>query len=166
MSNTDDLFLLVKSLSRNEKRYFKVFASKQKGGEKKNYMRLFEAVDKHEAYNEEKLKDKFKGESFVKYLSSEKKYLVQMILKCMRNFHTGDTVEMQMKELLQDEAFLRSKNLNYLRKKTLEKAQKLALKYEKWPVLLQVLDRKSAAVVERNTKNLMSENEQVLTAYM
>ncbi len=52
MKPTNDLFTLINSLNRTEKGYFKKFASQHGKGEKNNYVQLFEAMDKQEAYNE------------------------------------------------------------------------------------------------------------------
>ena len=73
MKSSDDLYQLIKSLTNNEKRYFKLFASLQSG--KKNYLRLFEAMDKQQVYDEGKVKEPFKGEKFINHLPSEKNYL-------------------------------------------------------------------------------------------
>ena len=57
---TDDLFLLIKSLDKNEKGYFKKFAarygSKQGGND---YLKLFDLIDGQDSYNEEVVKKHF-----------------------------------------------------------------------------------------------------------
>ena len=65
MSNkaSDQLHKLIKSLSKPEKRYFKVFSSRHIIGDENNYQTLFDAIDKQEEYDEEKLMKKFKDKS-------------------------------------------------------------------------------------------------------
>ena len=53
---SEELFQLIKSLSKQEKRYFKLYASRHVIGEKNKYVQLFDAIDKQAAYNEEKIK--------------------------------------------------------------------------------------------------------------
>ena len=64
MAKKGELFLLIKSLSRTEKRYFRMFANMNKGSA--NYLRLFDAIDKQEVYDEKTIKEEFQGETFVK----------------------------------------------------------------------------------------------------
>ena len=58
MKATDDLHRLLHSLTQNEKRYVKVFASKQSSGDNSNAMLLFDAILEQKEYDEQKLKDK------------------------------------------------------------------------------------------------------------
>ncbi len=55
MSNvvSNQLFQLIKSLNKSEKRYFNLYASRHTIGEKNNYVILFEAIDKQIEYDEE-----------------------------------------------------------------------------------------------------------------
>lgn len=88
-----DLFELIKSLDRNEKGYFKKYTHLPSSGSNRsnNYIRLFDAIDAMEEYDEEKLKDKFKGENFVKQLFVLKNYLYENILKSLRLYSAKGT---------------------------------------------------------------------------
>ena len=57
---TNELFQLIKSLSKSEKGYFKKFALLNSATIKANYERLFDAIDKQQTYDEVKLKQKVK----------------------------------------------------------------------------------------------------------
>ena len=72
MAQQDDVFDLIHSLTRNEKRYFKVAAGQHAVGEKKNYVVLFDAYDRLKEYDPEKLVKALKGTRIAKNLSSEK----------------------------------------------------------------------------------------------
>ena len=63
---SDDLFKLIKSLSKQEKVYFKQYASRKK--EHNNYIVLFDFIDSMNIYDERELKTKLKSESFIKNL--------------------------------------------------------------------------------------------------
>jgi hypothetical protein len=53
MKSSDDLFQLVKSLSKSEKRYFKLHAVKEPdAGAKDNYLPLFDGLDKMDVYEQ------------------------------------------------------------------------------------------------------------------
>ena len=73
MKPSTELFSLIKSLTKSEKRFFKLNSSLQSGD--KNYLKLFDYIEKQNSYNEEKLKNNFKGEKFILHLPSEKNHL-------------------------------------------------------------------------------------------
>ena len=73
MKPSTELFQLIKSLSKSEKRYFKLTSSLQSG--EKNYMKLFDAIEEQTEYDEDAIKSKFKTETFIKHLPSEKNHL-------------------------------------------------------------------------------------------
>ena len=60
---SDELFRLIKSMSRQEKVYFKQYASRKK--EHNNYIVLFDSIDSMDSYNERELKAKLKHEGFM-----------------------------------------------------------------------------------------------------
>ena len=65
MSNkaSNNLHELIKSLTKAEKRYFKVYASRHMSNSSSNYERLFDAIDRQTDYNEDLLLKKFKGDT-------------------------------------------------------------------------------------------------------
>ena len=154
MKVQDELFQLIKSLTPSEKRYFKVNASKG-GDAKSNYVQLFEAIDaQKDDYDEEKLKKKHATKPFIKYLSAEKKQLRDQVMKYMRGYHATRTVDNQINELLQDEVFYQDKGLNDLRHKTILKAKEIAIKYERFHLLKEILSREIAYTIEFEKKQL------------
>ncbi|HQZ43738.1 MAG TPA: hypothetical protein PK735_12690, partial [Flavobacteriales bacterium] len=73
MKPSTELFDLIRSLTKSEKRFFKLHSSLQSGD--KNYLRIFDSIDKQKAYDEEALKKQFAKETFIKHLPSEKNHL-------------------------------------------------------------------------------------------
>ncbi|OJJ20501.1 hypothetical protein BKI52_18770 [marine bacterium AO1-C] len=144
MSKKQHLFLLIKSLSKAEKRYFKLFVANQKGSGAKNnnYLRLFDAIDQQEAYDEQAIKQKFAGQTFIKQLHVTKNYLNQLILKSLRNFHTKLSKEAELRDLLRDVEILFHKELYDQCRNTLDKAYQLATTYERLPALIEINDWK------------------------
>ena len=61
MKPSDELFKLIKSLTKSEKRFFKLSSSLQSG--EKNYLKLFDAIEKQLEYDEEDIKNTFKKEN-------------------------------------------------------------------------------------------------------
>lgn len=119
------LFQLIKSLSVSEKGYVKKFCAKN--GAKPSYLKLFNAIDAQETYNETAIKKKFKQERFVKQFSVAKNYLTRSILRSLRAYHSESTYNIQIHELLLEIEILYNKRLIGLCQKLIKKAKRLLL---------------------------------------
>ncbi len=80
MKNPADLFQLIRSLTPSEKGYYKKYVAKGNG---KKYLKLFDAINGMEKYDEEKLKKKFRKE--LSNFSASKNYLYESILETLRS---------------------------------------------------------------------------------
>ena len=138
----DDLFVLVKSLSEADKKYFRQYAALQGGNA--NYLKLFNYIDSLDNYTDEKIKTAFKGEAFIKQLSVAKNYLNEVILRTFRLSAETETAETALQLLMLDIRFLMSKRCLSQVKKMLKRAQKLAEEQENFIILINILDRKSS----------------------
>lgn len=121
MKKPDELFLLIKSMSKSEKRYFKIYSARHTSGEKNNYLRLFEYLDRLEKYDELKIKNEFKTEKFTKNFFAIKKYLFDVILNSLLDYNKEKLVVHKLHEDL-----LRIKILIYkgLKKSALKLSEK------------------------------------------
>jgi hypothetical protein len=136
MNKNDHLFQLIKSLDKNEKRYFKLNSSHY--GNEKQCIELFNCIDKQKEYDEEKLKKFIKNKQLLKRLNYNKHYLYNMLLKSLRPYSSGSTKEVLLKELLYDIHFLTQKRLYNRSLKLIEKGKKIGYKYEKYLILLEL----------------------------
>jgi tetratricopeptide (TPR) repeat protein len=137
MLKKGNLFLLVKSLTKSEKRYFRLYAAV--GGSDTNYLRLFDAIDAQQNYDEAAIRHRFEGETFINQLHVTKIYLSDLILKALRNFHAGSSVNATVLDLLRDVELLFDKELYGHCLLKLKKAEQLCRRYEKLPLLAEVL---------------------------
>lgn len=139
MKASDNLFSLIKSLTKSEKRYFKIIASKKsEDGKSNNYLQLFNAIDKQEEYDEDKIIRQFSKATFIKHLPSEKNYLYFTILKALVLYHEGNLQFIELDEIRHCATILYNKGLYDQCNKMLTKARKLAISYELFPELLSV----------------------------
>ena len=113
-----------------------MFSSLQSG--EKGYLKLFEAVEKHGDYNEDKIRKMFKGEDWIKRLPAVKNYLYGQILKSLRVNYAGTTVESQIREMLDDVSILYEKRIYKQCAKILEKAKDLAKSHEQILQLVEI----------------------------
>ncbi len=133
MTASDSLHQLIHALTKNEKRYFKESSAGQ------NYLKLFDAINAQEHYDEVALKKKFRAEPFVKNLSVSKSYLYEAILRSLRHYNEGKQVEESSYERLQNIKLLYEKGLFENLEKQLGKLKQFCYDYELYPRILEIL---------------------------
>ena len=138
MEKVDSLFYLVKSLSKSQKRYFKINSTHVLNGGN-NYMKLFDLLDEQRYYDEDEVLDRFKGENFVNHLPSEKNYLYELILKNMRSYNFDKNIATKLNGMILDISFLKEVRMVAQAYKKLRKAKRIAMGGERWIELLQLL---------------------------
>ena len=160
MKASDELFELIRSLKKSEKGYFKKFTAIHIKGDKNNYTKLFEAIDKQKKYDEKKIKKALGEGYFSKHLPKEKNYLYNLILKSLRSYYTNSSIDKQLKDLLINVEILFKKELYKQCQRVLSKAKKIALRFEKQLALLEIIQwEKELAHQEMDiekTKNYLS----------
>ncbi|MCB9169724.1 MAG: hypothetical protein H6594_05155 [Flavobacteriales bacterium] len=137
MKPSTELHDLIRSLSKSEKRFFKLHSALQSGD--KNYLKIFDAVDKQKTYDEEALKEQFKGETFIRHFPSEKNHLYKLILKALRAYYSESTSSGQLKQEIKNIEILYEKALFKECNKLLHRAKKLARDNEKFYYLFELL---------------------------
>lgn len=128
MKRKDFLFFLIKSLSRNEKRYLKINFKHSKPAAV--YLQLFNAIDQQSEYDEAQLKVKFKGQKMVKHFHLSKRYLYRLILASLRNYHKEISPKAELNEILKNVEILYQKGLYAMAEAEVAKAEKIAEEYE------------------------------------
>src|ERR1035437_5020963 len=173
MRPSDHLFDLIRSLNPSEKRHFSLYAHRHIVGEENNYLKLFDAIDKQQEYDEVALKKKFSHEKFVQQIHVAKNYLYSLILKSLNEYHSADSSNIQLRELLNSAEILFGKGLYKQSSKILSKIKEKAYRYEKQISILEVivLENKIAFALQdmEVAKKVISqgakEEEQLLEAY-
>ena len=153
MLASDELHKLIKSLTQAEKRFFKIYASRHVIGEGNNYVLLFDAIAHQKNYEEQLIKKKFRDQPFMNRFAAVKNYLHQLIIKSMRSFHSGSTIDIELKEMLIDIDFLYQKGLYQQCEKLHHKAERLALETDKKTRLLEILEWKAKLLQVMNKES-------------
>ncbi|HET6992917.1 MAG TPA: hypothetical protein VFJ43_16395, partial [Bacteroidia bacterium] len=139
MKPSTELHQLIKSMSMSEKRHFKLYSAGHINGDSKNYLRLFDAIDKQENYNEEEIKSGFGEETFIRHLPSEKNYLYQNLLESLNAFHKEKTFLARHANFLISIELLFNRGLFGQCMKLIRKAKAEALLNEKFSLFLVIL---------------------------
>lgn len=136
-TSSDLLYRFIKSLTAPEKRYFKIFASRHVIGQKNEYLKLFEAFDKQETYNEPLVRKSFRQLKARNSFAIAKNRLYETILKSLDSYHSESSVDVLLRSQLHYTEILYKKSLYDECLKMLLKTRKLAVKYEKHPVIYE-----------------------------
>ena len=135
----NDLFLLIKSLTKQEKRYFKLHSSLHTIGESNNYVRLFDAIEGQKIYDEKEIKQRFKNETFVKQLSVIKNRLREAVLKSLNAYYSGASIDDRIRNKLHSVEILFQKGLFKECLAMLDTIKEIARLHEKDKALLEIL---------------------------
>ena len=134
MKKSEQLFFLIKSLTKAERRYFTLFC----GAENKVYRQLFEAIRNQDHYDEKAIREQFRDEAFTRQLTSAKYYLKNLLLKALRNYHSKLSADAEIKDLLRNTEILYHKGLYQSCRVELRRARNLAEKHEKLATLFEI----------------------------
>ena len=168
MKPSIELFNLIKSLTKSEKRFFKLSSSLQSGD--KNYLKIFDFIESQSSYDEAKLKDEFKSEIFVNHLPSEKNHLYKLILKSLRSFYSEQSISSILKQEIKNVEILYNKALYRECEKFVSRAKLQARQNEKFYYWYELISWEKKLIEETydsrefstNLEGLMQEEEMVI----
>ncbi len=168
MTPSTELFDLIKTLTKSEKRFFKLSASLQSGN--KNYLLLFDAIGEQKEYNEQAIKEQFKEEKFIKHLPSEKNYLYNLILKSLRGYYAEKSIGSLLKQEIKNIEILYNKALFKSCRKQLKRSKKKAEEYEKFYYWFELISWEKKLIEEEyeqgvfnhDLENLIDEELEVI----
>lgn len=163
--NSDELFQLIHSLNKTEKRLFKLYVKRISGNENLKIIKLFDALDSMQEYDEEKLLRK--NRSIQKQqLSNMKAHLYKQILTSIS--HLSNDIEIQLSEQLIFARMLYNKGLYMQALKILDKVKSSAKINNQNTYRLQALifEKKIEAMhitrsIEGRSGNLSQESNEV-----
>lgn len=138
MKKRDTLVELIHSLTKPEKRYFKIFASTHRS--KNLSILLFDEINKNKEYDEKVLREKFRNEFNLKQFHVAKNYLFHLILKALSSYYQEHTIERKLNSALEEIEILFHKGLYQQSYTTLLHAKKIATQYEKYLKLINLLE--------------------------
>jgi len=139
ISTNDPLYLLIKSLSKSEKRNFKLYVNRLQSNEDSKFLVLFDILDKQNEYNEEKIFQKAIDISKTQ-LSNLKAHLYKQILQSLRLNASNQDLDIYLREQIDYAKLLYNKGLYNQSLKMLDKAKSTALEFEKNVLLLEIYD--------------------------
>ncbi|MGZ3862979.1 MAG: hypothetical protein ACXVPN_05270 [Bacteroidia bacterium] len=163
MKKNSNAFTLIKSLTMSEKRYFKIFSERHTIGGQNKYVALFDELDKTDAENDVELKKRLKKAGVnTDFLSADKNYLYQLVLRSLNVFHDSRTFNLEVKEILSSVEILFYKGLYKECLKLIERAEALAEECENFALMIDVLMwKKKCAGYSLGLKEAAAVNEAI-----
>ncbi len=139
MKKSEELFYLIQSLSKSEKRYFKLSSQ---GSDEAEYLLLFNAIEAQKTYDEAAIKTQFQDKAFINQLTTIKNYLKHRILQALRCYHAKISVQAELIDIIRNIEILFHKGLYTICNSELKRAEKKATHYQQDVLLFQIKDWK------------------------
>ncbi len=150
------LISLIKSLTKSEKRYFKLNASITKTN--KTLINLFDFLESNKKYTKSELIKKLKLKSKTNLIVVESR-LQTLILKHLRGFNANSSQGIELNNLLIEIEILYNKRLFKNCAKLILKAKKIATKHEHYLALLNILKWESFIEKEQGKYLIQAQNK-------
>ena len=155
----DNLFVLVKSLSKSEKRQFKLYVGRLGVNEDSKFLMLFNVLDKLSEYKEDVILKK----GFVKkqQLSNVKAHLYKQILISLRLNPSHQNIRIQIREQLDFATILYNKGLYKQSLKLLDKAKSLALSNEEKNIAYEIIELEKIIESQYITRSISNRSDEL-----
>jgi hypothetical protein len=135
------IFKVIKSMTMNEKRYFKIFCKQHTLGSQNKYVLLFDLIDNLKEFNEELVKEGLKKKEYSnKYFSADMNYLTRILMKSLNEFHSEKTCDLKIKQNLISIEILFYKGLYEECLNLINKTKRIKLANESQYLILELLN--------------------------
>jgi len=138
------LFQLIKSMSRAEKRHFKLYTG---SNSKLRYVSLFDLLDRQNQYDKTAIEK-------AGFTPSNCNELNEKIHEALHVLRMGKDIDSRLKLMLDGIPILLQKKLKDETQKHINKAKKLAEKHQKFLVLLEIMQWEKELLAAANDKNV------------
>ncbi|BDC98521.1 hypothetical protein [Persicobacter psychrovividus] len=155
---TDHLFQLIKSLSKSEKRNFKLYVKRNSSSEGAKFLQLFDLIDKQDEYDEKLLMKKAKDIKKVQ-LSNLKAHLYKQLLTSLRLNYKNNDIAINIREQIDYAKILYNRGLYMQSLKILDKAKAVAYKYSRLRQIKTIIEFEKRIESQFITRSISSRAE-------
>jgi len=148
----DALFSLIKSLSKSEKRQFKLYVGRLGGNSDSNFLALFNVMDKLQGYDEVQILSKTSIKK--QQLSNSKAHLYKQLLVSLRLSPIHQNVRSQLREQVDFATILYNKGLYNQSLKILGKAKNTAVENEEHTLAYEIVEFEKTIESQYITRSL------------
>ncbi len=155
----DPLFVLVKSLTKSEKRQFKVYVGRLGGNNDSKFLALFNYLDKAEKFEEAIVVQK--GIVTKQQLSNLKAHLYKQILTSLRLNPVHKNVRIKIREQIDFAAILYHKGLYKQSLKILDKAKLVAISNEENNMAYEIVEFEKLIETQYITRSISNRADEL-----
>ena len=155
----DNLFVLVKSLSKSEKRQFKLYVGRLGGNTDSKFLALFNLLDKLNKYNEASILKS--GIVKKAQLSNLKAHLYKQLLISLRLNPLHQNIRLQVREQLDFATILYHKGLYKQSLKTLDKAKNMAISNEEKNIAFEIVELEKVIESQYITRSISNRADEL-----
>ncbi len=137
--DNDPLFRLIKTLTKAEKRQFKLYATRAKNDKDLKFIQLFDILDQSAHYDEQVILQKAPALK-ASQLSNLKAHLYRQILKSLRLLELNQNPDIEIRENIDYARVLYNKGLYVQSLKILEKAKQKTIELYEDALHLEIVD--------------------------
>ncbi len=156
--SAEPIFQLIRSLTRSEKRHFRLFTNRQGSTEGLKFLQLFDALDAQESYDEAQILAQVPALKRVQ-LANLKANLYRQMLASLRVYHAGQNPDIQLHEQLDYARVLYNKGFYQQSLRMLEKVKLAARQVEMPHIVLLALDFEKLIESQYITRSLQDRAE-------
>ena len=139
MAQSDRLFDLVQTLTKSEKRNFRLYVKRLQSNQDVLFVRLFDVLEKLDTYDEHVINRKMKGVS-KSQLANLKRHLYTQILKSLRLIHIEKNIDIQIREQIDHAKILYERGLYLQGLKLLERIKTIAIDSHQDMLAMEILE--------------------------
>ena len=136
---TDDLIALISSLTRAEKRHFRLFVKRNQSSEDILFLQLFDLLDKYKYYDEPQILKKLPAIK-KRQLSNLKAHLYKQLLTSLRLLNKNHNEDIQIRETIDYARVLYNKGLYRQSLEILDKSKKKATEQKFHSLALEIIE--------------------------
>jgi len=151
-AHRDALFVLIKSLSKSEKRQFKLYVGRLGVNADAKFLALFNLMDKMQRYDERQIMES--GIVKKAQLSNLKAHLYKQILVSLRLNPVNQNIRIQIREQLDFATILYQKGLYRQSLKILDKAKTFAVEHEEKNVAYEIVELEKLIETQYITRSI------------
>jgi len=159
-AHIDPLFQLIKTISKSEKRNFKIYANRTSSEKGSKFLTLFDILDRMEEYNEELILKKARDIKHAQ-LPNLKAHLYKQLLTSLRLTQINHDLNISIREQIDYAKVLYNKGLYQQSLKILEKTKLLAQKHQRNILHFEIVEFEKLIESQYITGSIESRAEQI-----
>jgi hypothetical protein len=152
----DQLFTLVKSLTKAEKRSFRLYVNRLQSDSK--FIQLFDVLDKLDAYEEEEVLSRLPGVE-KRHLANLKRHLYKQILTSLRLIHIQKSIDIEIREQIDFARILYGKGMYMQALRILESTKRKAIEHHQDILHLEIIEFQKLIEARHITRSRLVQNK-------